>query len=156
LPRKIIFDIHLNPSWQKWQIKCSKLAANDCETSKFHQETWNRYHILRFVPAHSTCHVKSNLELRRSNKTLRDDLFLPSTTTLSNINRSEYALTVDAIKKQMPWRNEVTLALDSWTSTNKLATMFVITYYMDPNWALHEVQLAFDKVDRLVCSCFKR
>jgi hypothetical protein len=62
---------------------------------------------------------------------------------------------VDAIKKQLPLRNKVSLALAGWTSTNKLAIMSDIAYYMDRNWALREVQLAFDEVNRLFCSCFE-
>jgi hypothetical protein len=69
--------------------------------------------------------------------------------------RREYALTVDAIKKQLPVRNKVTLAVDVWTSTNKFATTSVITYYMDRSWALHEVQLALDEVDSLLFSPFE-
>jgi hypothetical protein len=80
---------------------------------------------------------------------------LPSATTLSNICRSEYALTLDAIKKQLPLQNKVCLALDGWTSTNKLAITSVIAYYMDRNWALHEVQLAFDEVNLLFFSRFE-
>jgi len=86
---------------------------------------------------------------------LRGDLVLPSTTTLSNICRREYALTVDATMKQLPLRNKVSLALDGWTSKNKLAITSVIAYYMDRNWALDEVQLAFDDVDCLFGSRFK-
>jgi len=83
---------------------------------------------------------------------LRDDLVLPSATTLSDICRREYALTVDAIIKQLPLRNKVSLALDGWTSTNKLVITSVIAYYMDRNWALREVQLAFDEVNCLFIS----
>jgi len=111
--------------------------------------------MLGFVSAHIPWNAISNPELRRSYKASRDDLVLPSATTLSNICRREYALTVDAIKKQLPIRNKVSLALDGWTSTNKLAITSVIAYYMDRNWALHEVQLAFDEVDRLFCSHFE-
>jgi len=111
--------------------------------------------MLGFVSAHIPWKAISNLELRRSYKALRDDLVLPSATTLSNICRREYALTVDAIKKQLPIRNKVSLALDGWTFTNKLAITSVIAYYMDRNWALREVQLAFYEVDRLFCSCFE-
>jgi len=111
--------------------------------------------MLGFVWAHIPCNAISNLELRRSYKALRDDLVLPSATTLSNICRREYALAVDAIKKQLPIRNKVSLALDGWTSTNKLVIASVIAYYMDRNWALREVQLAFDEVDRLLCSRFE-
>jgi hypothetical protein len=62
---------------------------------------------------------------------------------------------VDAIKKQLPIRNKVSLALDSWTSTNKQAIMTVIAYYIDRNCALREVHFAFDEVDRLFCSGFE-
>ena len=111
--------------------------------------------MLGFILVHTPWNAVSNLELRRSYKALRDDLMLLSATTLSNNPRREYALTVDAIKKQLPVRNKVSLALDGWTSTNKLAIMSVIASYMDRNWALDEVQLAFDEVDRLVYSRFK-
>jgi len=56
---------------------------------------------------------------------------------------------VDAIKKQLPIGNKVGLALDGWISTNKLAIMSVIPYYVNQNWGWREVQLAFDEVYRL-------
>ena len=59
---------------------------------------------------------------------------------------------MDAIKKQLLSQNEVSLALDGWTSMNKVAIRSVIAYYMDRNWALREVQLAFDNVDLLFFS----
>jgi len=154
VPRKMILVIQLNPYWPKWQTKRSKLANKDFETSEFHQDTWNRYLMLGFVLAHIPWNAISNLELRRSYKSLCDNLVLLSATTLSNICRREYALTVDAIKKQLLIRNKVSLALDGWTSTIKLTTTSVIAYYMDRNWALGEVQLAFDEVDCLFGSRF--
>jgi len=95
--------------------------------------------MLGFVSAHIPWNAISNLELRRSYKSLRDELVVPSTTTLSNIYRKLYALIVDAIKKQLPIRNKVRFALDRWTSTNKLAITSVIAYCLDQNWALREV-----------------
>ena len=82
--------------------------------------------MLGFVSAHIPWNTISILELRRSYKALRDDLVLPSAPTLSNIRRREYALTADAIKKQFPVQNKLSLALDGWTSTNKLAITSVI------------------------------
>jgi len=111
--------------------------------------------MLGFVSAHSPWNTISNLELRRPYKSLRDDLVLPSATTLSNICQREYVLTVNAIKNQLPIRNKVSLALDGWTSMNKLAITSVIVYYMDRNWALSDVRLAFDGVDRLFGSRFE-
>ena len=108
-----------------------------------------------FVSAHTPWNAMSNLELRRSFKALCDYLVLMSAMTLSNICRREYALTVDAIKKQLPLRNKVSSALAGWTSTNQLAITSVIAYHMDRNWALGEVQLTFDEVYRLFCSRFQ-
>jgi len=111
--------------------------------------------MLGFVLALIPWNAISNLELRRSYKALRDDLVLLSATTLRNICWREYGLTVDAIEKQLPLRNKVSLALDKWTSTNILAITSVIAYYMDRNWALREVQLTFDEVYCLFCSRFE-
>jgi hypothetical protein len=108
--------------------------------------------MLGFVSAHIPWNAISNLELRQSYNALHDDLVLSSARTLNKICQREYALTVDAIKKQLPIRNKVSLALDWWTSTNIVAITLVIAYYMDQNWALREVQLAFDEVNRLFCS----
>jgi len=147
--RNMILDIQLNPYWPKWQTKCSKLADKDIETSELHPDTWNRYLMLGFILAHIPWNAISNLELRRSYKSLHDDLVLPSATNLSIICLREYALTMDAIKKQLPIWNKVNLPLDRLSSTYKLAITSVIADYMDRNWALREVQLAFNEVDRL-------
>jgi hypothetical protein len=108
--------------------------------------------MLGFVSAHIPWNAISNIELRLSYNALRSELVVPSASTLSNLGRREYSLTVDAIKKQLPSRNKVSLALNGWISTNKLGITSVIAYYMDRNWALREVQLAFDEVDNLFFS----
>jgi hypothetical protein len=105
LQRKAICDIQFNPYRPKWQTKRSTLADKDFETSEFHQDTWNRYVMLEFVSANIQWNAMSNPELSRSYKSLRNDLVLPSTITLSNICGREHALIVDAIKKQLPIRN---------------------------------------------------
>jgi len=80
---------------------------------------------------------------------------VPAASTLSNICRREYALTVDAIMNQLPSRNKVSLALDRWTSMNKLSITSVIASNIDRNWALREVQLKFNEVDCLLFSGFE-
>jgi hypothetical protein len=70
---------------------------------------------------------------------------LPSASTLRNICRKEYVLTVDAIRKLLLSQDKVYLAFDGWTSMYKLAITSVIAYYKDLNWGLDEVQLAIDK-----------
>jgi len=83
----------------KWQKKLSKLSDTNFDISEFRQDTWNRYLMLGFGYAHIRWNAISNLKLRRLYEALRYDLVKPSATTLSNICCTEYALTVDAIKK---------------------------------------------------------
>ena len=87
--------------------------------------------MLGFVSAYIPCNAILSLELRWSYNALRSELVLLSASTLRNICQTEYTLTVDAIKKQLPSRNKVTLALDGWTLTNKLAITLVVANYMD-------------------------
>jgi len=101
-------------------------ASYNWAPTEFQQDTSNRYLKLGFVSALIPWTAISNLELRRSYRELRDDLVLPSATTLSNICQRQYALTVDAIEKQLPSPIEVSSSLDRWTSPNKLAMTSVI------------------------------
>ena len=66
---------------------------------------------------------------------------------LSNHCWREYSLRVDPIKKQLPSRNNVYLALDGRTSTHKLAITSDSDSYMDHNSVLRDVQPAYDVVD---------
>jgi len=59
---------------------------------------------------------------------------------------------VDAINKPLPLRTKVSLALDMRTLMNKLGKTSVITYYVNQDWALEEVQLAFNEVVSLLFS----
>jgi len=139
----------------KWKTKCSKLAAKDCQTGECLQETWNRYLIVTFVWPHNPSNAIWYLELRQSYKALRDQLVLPSILSLSNLCQTDYALIVHAIKNQLPSWNTVSLALDGWTSTHKLAITSIISFFRDRNGALSEVQLAFNEVDHLFFSPFQ-
>jgi len=70
----------------------------------------------------------------------------------ATICHREYTQTVDAVKKQLPSRNNVSLALDYWTLMNKLPIRSVIGFYMDQIWASREVPLALKEVDSLFIS----
>jgi len=118
--------------------------------AEFHQDTWNHCLMIGYVSVQIPCNTISNLGQQWSHTPLHGKLMLPSASTLSNISSREYSLKVDAIKKQLLSRNQVSLRLDGWTSTNKRAITSVIAYCMDQNLALGEVQLAFDEVDRIL------
>jgi hypothetical protein len=154
-PMKMIVDIQLYRYWPKWQTKRPKLADRDIEFSEFHQDTQNCYRILGCISVHFPWNAILNLELQLSCKALYNHLVVSSATTLSNICRREYALTLDAFAKQLPMRNELSISLNGETSAHKTAITLVIAYYMHRNWGLRAVQLAHDEVDRLFCSLFE-
>jgi len=62
--RNFQFHILLNQYWLKWLTQRLKPAAKHFETSEFHQEIWNHYLMVRFVPAHIPRIAISNLELQ--------------------------------------------------------------------------------------------
>jgi len=117
------------------------------ETVEFHQDTWNRYHMLEIVLSHDPVKPIFHLELRLSYDASNSDAVQPSCSTLRNVSPRQYSLAVNAIKKKLPSRNRVSIALDRGTWTNTLTRKSVITSYGDQNWSLGEVQLAFNDVD---------
>ena len=127
----------------------------DYETSEFHHDPLNHYLMLQFVLAYIPWNTRSYHELPWSCRVLRNDLVPPSATTLSHICWRVYSLTNDAIIKQLPSRNNVSLALDGCTMTNKRGILSVMTDYMIQSWALPVVQHAVDEVHRLCTSIFE-
>jgi hypothetical protein len=111
--------------------------------------------MLGFISAHNLWNAISYLERQWSYKALRDDLVLPSTMTVNRICQREYAKTLYATEKQLPSQNQVSLALDGWTSMNTQAITLVVAYCMNRNRAMCNVQMVFDDVDRLFFSAFK-
>jgi hypothetical protein len=83
---------------------------------------------------------------------LRDEQVLPCTTTVRNIHGSEYALTVDAIKRHLRSPKIVRLAFNQWTSRNKLRIMLFIADSVDRNCTFGGVQLASQEGDQLFFS----
>jgi len=74
---------------------------------------------------------------------------------LSTICLGGLELTVDVINKQLLAQRKFNLALDGWTSINKIARTSVIAYYINQDQALHEVQVAFANVNRQFVACFE-
>jgi len=149
LQKKFIFDSLIITILIQLTDKMLQLAAKDFLTVELYQETWNHNLMLRFVSATIPWKAIANLELQQSNNALCSKLALPSACTICIIRRREYSLTVDATKKQLPSRNNVSLALNGWISTNKLVISLFIAYYMHWNWVLWEAQLVCDEADSM-------
>jgi len=118
----------------------------DLEISIFNQESWDRYLLIGLLSALIPLNVVSNREFRRVFKVLRNDIKIPSVSKLTSLLGKEYDKTLEAIKGQIPRGQRVSIALDGWTSKNRLAITSVIMYYISRNWTLEEVQLAFEEV----------
>lgn len=90
--------------------------------------------------------VLSNPEFRRTFLAINPNISIPSVSKIRRLLAVEYENTLQAIKNSIPKNQKVSLALDGWTSSNKLAITSVIMYYIAGDWKLTEVQLAFDEV----------
>jgi len=71
---------------------------------------------------------------------------------LGYICKSKFNQTVDAIMKRLPSTKNVSSAIYSWKTPNRLPVTLVIPSDMDEYFALPELQLAFDAVDWLLLS----
>lgn len=69
-----------------------------------------------------------------------------SASILCNIGQTEYNLTLNAIQKQLPARNKVSLAIDGWTSMINIAITSVVDYYINWKWSMSEVQLVYNTI----------
>ena len=127
-------------------VKKRRQADSDIAVKEFDQHTWNRYLLLGFLSALIPFNTLTNPELRRILFSLKPDVNIPSVSTLRQLLATEYEKTTKAIQDNIPEGQKVGLALDGWTSGNKLAISSVIMYYISKNWELKEVQLAFEEV----------
>ena len=127
-------------------VKKRRQADLDVAGNEFHPHTWNRYLLLGFLSALIPFNTITNPELRRILFSLKPDVNLPSVSTLHRLPATEYEKTTKAIRDNIPEGQKVGLALDGWTSGNKLAISSVIMYYISKSWQLKEVQIAFEEV----------
>lgn len=139
----------------KSKTNLSKLAVNHFQTTEFHRNTSNCYLQFECVSAHIPWDAISNEELRRLYSALRSEFMLKFAVMRSSICWAEFRLSADIFKKHWVTRNEVSLSLDGWTSTNTLAVRLIIPYYMDCKWVSGEVQHTFHEGDRLYMFYFK-
>ena len=127
-------------------VKKRRQADLDVAVKEFDPHTWNRYQLLGFLSALIPFNTITNPELRRILFSLKPDVNLPSVSTLRRLLATEYEKTTKSIRDNIPEGQKVGLALDSWTSGNKLAISSVILYYISKSWQLKEVQIALEEV----------
>ena len=120
-------------------VKKRRQADLDIAVKEFDQHTWNRYLLLEFLSALIPFNTLTNPELRRILFSLKPDVNIPSVSTLRRLLATEYEKTTQAIRDNIPEGQKVGLALDGWTSGNKLAIASVIMYNISINWELKEV-----------------
>ena len=112
----------------------------------FDQAIWDRYLLIGLLSALVPIHSLFNSEFRRIFTALRPDISIPSVSKIRRLLAVEYDSTIQTIRQSIPEQQKVSLALDGWTSSNKLAITSVIMYYISSDWQLKEVQLAFEEV----------
>ena len=127
-------------------VKKRRQEDLDIAVKEFDPHTWNRYLLLGFLSALIPFNTITNPELRRILFPLKADLNLPSVSILRRLLATDYEKTTKAIRDNIPEGQKVGLALDGWTSSNKLAISSVIMYYISKSWELQKVQIAFEEV----------
>jgi len=53
---------------------------------------------------------------------------------------------VDDIRTCLPAAGKISLAADTWTSTNKLAFLTIVAYWISDSWQIEEVLIGFEEI----------
>ena len=99
-----------------------------------------------FTISHIPLSVISDPYFRRLLLFTRNDLKLPSRSTVQRLLMREYQLAVKAIATLIPMDRKISIAIDAWTSPNKLAILSIIGYFVTSDWRLAEIQLGFEQI----------
>ena len=87
-----------------------------------------------------------HLQVRRLIYMLNPDAHIPSPTTIRTQLQKRTQDIEDQLLVDLPPEGKISLALDCWTSPNKLAFMAITGYFIDKNWKYREVVLGFEHI----------
>jgi hypothetical protein len=88
----------------------------------------------------------NNVAFRKAFRYLRRDVRIPSPGSLRIRLLNRCQETEENIMANIPPNAKVSIAVDAWTSPNKLAFLGVVMYYITDTWELKEVLIGFEEI----------
>jgi hypothetical protein len=107
----------------------------------FHFET-----LKGFLSMNIPFHCADNQQLRKLFKMLRPTVDCPSSDKLRKDLAKEVCKVKEEIKVELKNANKVCLAMDAWTSPNKIAFLAIVVYWITPDWRYRHELIAFEQL----------
>jgi hypothetical protein len=85
-------------------------------------------------------------QMRKLFKMLRSTVDCPNADRLRKDLSKEADKVREQIKEELRGIKKVSLALDGWTSPNKLAFLAIVVYYITPDWKYRHALIAFEQL----------
>jgi hypothetical protein len=80
---------------------------------------------------------------------LREDIKIPSRKSMKSLVNEELLDAENTIRDSFPKRRKISLALDAWTSPNKIAFLAIVAFWMGDDWKLRKQLIGFEQlIDR--------
>jgi len=112
----------------------------------FNQHDFEEYFLKAFVATNLAFNCSNKLAFRRVFKYIGPGVEIPSPTTLTQHLKRLGRSTVDDIGTCLPAAGKISLAPDTWTSSNKLAFLAIVAYWISDSWQMEEVLIVFEEI----------
>ena len=128
------------------QIGNRKSISDVTLPDTYDQAQFDRFFLGAVLVTNMTFNAVNNVAFRHVFRYLKRDSMLPSLTTTRNRLQSLYKEIVEKIRNQIPPGVKISIAADTWTSSNKIAFLAVVGYWITDDWELREVLLGFEQI----------
>lgn len=123
-----------------------KLTADSTLPDGYDQAQFDCFFIEAVLATNIPFYAANNAAFRRVFKYLKRDVLLPSPTTIRGRLHSICVEIVGKIKAEIPTGVKISIAVDAWTSPNKIAFLAIAGYWITDDWELKEVLLGFEQI----------
>jgi hypothetical protein len=112
----------------------------------YDQLQFDRFFLEAVIATNMSFNSVNNAAFRRLFKYLKRDVLLPSPTTIRTRLQLLFREVEEKIRAEIPPNTKISIAVDAWTSPNKIAFLGVVGYWITDNWELREVLLGFEQI----------
>ena len=116
----------------------------DNEVPQYSKEGFQHEVLKCFIALNIPFRNADHQQLRKLFKMLRSTVDCPSAEKLRKDLNFEADKVREKIKEELKGVQKVSLALDAWTSPNKLAFLAIVVYYITPDWKYRHALIAFE------------
>lgn len=116
------------------------------DTPPYSKETFRNEFLKTFVLLNLPFNVADHCQLKRLFHMCRQTVDMPSASMIKSDLNSIAEDMRNNILLDLRKVDKVSLALDAWTSPNKLAFLAVVLYYIDSNWKYRHILIGFEQL----------